>query len=374
MERIRTKFLSVAWCAAAALVAGCGGGHGGGGTAMMPPQQPSPMIAPDASVLKMLTKQVVIGSTIDPVYHQLNPYGLDVARSTAGAFTAGDLAVCNFNAKTNVQGTGYTIVALHPVPGSKPKLVAASKSALLGCNALALAPNDIIWGASFVSNSDPILDPTGKVLGNIKGPDFVRPFGQAFAAPAGGAPAFYESNAGNGTVVRINLGSPFTFDVIAKGFAINHGKPGGILGPSGLNYRKTGDILYVVDGTNNTIVALHNVSKIKAGGVIVKPGGKTFGGPQGSSAKLVYAGAPLNGPISSAVFFNGNLAIGNTLDPSGKNLIVEISPGGKLLDVLNVDKGASGSLFGMVATGSSIADTKLFFNDDNDNNLQVLEH
>ena len=56
----------------------------------------------------------MIGSTVDPKFHQLNPYGLTVAPTTDGDFTAGDLVVCNFNAKSNVQGTGFTIVALHP--------------------------------------------------------------------------------------------------------------------------------------------------------------------------------------------------------------------------------------------------------------------
>lgn len=53
--------------------------------------------------------------------------------------------------------------------------------------------------------------------------------------------------------------------------------------------------------------------------------------------------------------------------------MVELSPSGGVLDVRNVDRGASGALFGMVATGTSAADTKLYFNDDNDNDLQVLE-
>src|SRR6516164_228346 len=89
------------------------------------------------SILKQLKREVVIGSTIDPKLHQLNPYGLTVAPITAGAFTKGDLVVCNFNDKANVQGTGYTIVALHPAPGSKPRLVSDDKT-LVGCNALAL--------------------------------------------------------------------------------------------------------------------------------------------------------------------------------------------------------------------------------------------
>jgi DNA-binding beta-propeller fold protein YncE len=173
--------------------------------------------------------------------------------------------------------------------------------------------------------------------------------------------------------VRINLGSTFTYDVIAKGFAVNHGQPGSIFGPSGLAYDPNGDQLYIADGTNNTVVAFSNVSSIPNGGITVEKGGKTFKGPKASDARLVHAGKPLDGPISTALLFNGNLVVGNTGNPSGQNLLIELSPAGKVLDVVNVDKGASGSLFGIVATGSNASNTKLYFNDDNDNNLQVLE-
>ena len=350
------------------------------GASMIPAQsagsaaQPVGQTLPDnsVSILKMLTKQVVIGSTVDSKFHQLNPYGLTVAPASTGDFKKGDLVVCNFNDKANVQGTGFTIVALHPKPGSKPLLVSSSKT-LVGCNALALSTGDDIWAAAFTANDNPVLSPTGVLEINIKGKPFDRPFGQIFAQPKGGSPAFYATDAGDGTVVRINLGSPFTFDVIAKGFAINHGKPGSILGPSGLAYDPNGDQLYVVDGTNNTVVAFSKVSSIPNGGVTVEKGGKTFKGPSAHDARLVFAGAPLNGPISSALLFNGNLVVGNTGNPSGKNIMVELSPTGKMLATRNVDKGASGALFGMVATGTSAANTKLYFNDDNDNNLQVLE-
>lgn len=350
------------------------------GASMIPAQsagsaaQPVGQTLPDnsVSILKMLSKQVVIGSTVDSKFHQLNPYGLTVAPASAGDFKKGDLVVCNFNDKANVQGTGFTIVALHPKPGSKPLLVSSSKT-LVGCNALALSTGDDIWAAAFTANDNPVLSPTGVLEINIKGKPFDRPFGQIFAQPKGGSPAFYATDAGDGTVVRINLGSPFTFDVIAKGFAINHGKPGSILGPSGLAYDPNGDQLYVVDGTNNTVVAFSKVSSIPNGGVTVEKGGKTFKGPSAHDARLVFAGAPLNGPISSALLFNGNLVVGNTGNPSGKNIMVELSPTGKMLATRNVDKGASGALFGMVATGTSAANTKLYFNDDNDNNLQVLE-
>jgi hypothetical protein len=372
---MRLSLATIAGTAVLAAAAGCA--HGG---SMLPSadstfaRQSLAQLRPDdtTSILKQLKKQVVIGSTIDPKLHQLNPYGLTVAPATAGDFDKGDLAVCNFNAKSNVQGTGYTIVALHPKPGSKPLLVSDSKT-LLGCAALALDPSDNVWAAAFSADDNPVLSPSGKLEANVKGKDFDRPWGQVYAQPASGSPAFYESNAADGTVVRINLGSKFTYDVIAKGFAVNHGKPGSIFAPSGLSYDATGDTLYVVDGTNNTVVAFSSVSTIPSGGITVGKDGKSFSGPDAKDASLVFAGKPLDGPISSALLFNGNLVIGNTGNPSGQNLMVELTPHGKVLDVRNVDKGASGALFGIVATGTSAADAKVYFNDDNDNNLQVLE-
>jgi|SRR5580692_12778387 hypothetical protein len=83
--------------------------------------------ADETSILKLDKKQVAIGSTIDPKYHQLNPYGLAVAPKNSGPLAKGDLVVCNFNDKQNVQGTGFTIVALHPSPGSKARLIVADK-------------------------------------------------------------------------------------------------------------------------------------------------------------------------------------------------------------------------------------------------------
>jgi hypothetical protein len=326
------------------------------------------------SLLKVLTKERVIGSTIDPKLGQLNPYGLTVAPSTNGAFTKGDLVVCNFNAASNVQGTGYTIVALHPDAHSTPRLVSDDKT-LKGCDALALAPDDTIWAAAFSADDNPVLSSSGHLIVNIKGKPFDHPFGQIFAPHGGasGAPVFYESNARSGTIVRINLGSSFTFDVIAKHFAVNDGKPGSIFSPSGLAYDNHNDTLYVVDGTNNTVVAFDSVSTIPSGGVIVEKGGTMFKGPAASQARLVYAGAPLNGPISSALLFNGNLVIGNTGNKSGRNILVEMTPHGTILATRNVDHGASGALFGLVATGTTAQDARIYFNDDNHNNLRVLE-
>ncbi|MGC1380326.1 MAG: hypothetical protein WA814_04810 [Candidatus Baltobacteraceae bacterium] len=375
--RIRSAGLTAAAIAATLVVAGCNGA----GQNMSPVASQAARAqndgssadrSPDVSLLKMLTKQVVIGSTVDPVNGGQNPYGLTIAPISSGAFTAGDLVVCNFNGKSNVQGTGKSLVALHPVPNSTPTHVSSDKT-LTGCDALALGNDDTIWAAAMVANDNPVIDPGGKLLTNISGKPLSQPWGQIYAEPASSVPAFYETNAGTGTVVRINLGATFTFDVIGKGFPVNHGKPGTALAPSGLAYDASVDTLYFADGQNDTVIAFKNVSTIPNGGIKAVDHGMKFTGPSAADARIVFAGAPLNGPISTALLPNGNLVVGNTLDADGKNLLIEISAAGKLLDVRNVDKGAAGALFGIVASGTKNSNTKIYFDDDNDNNVQVLE-
>jgi hypothetical protein len=378
MFKTRTGTVRIAATAVAVMIvaSGCSAGYG---TSPAGPQTSLPMgqtlgtdLSPDVSVLKQLDKQVVIGTTVDPANGAQNPYGLTVAPLTIGKLTKGDLVVCNFNASSNVQGTGESIVALHPVPNADPIHV-SSIEALIGCDALALDIDGTIWAAAMVANDNPVIASTGKLLSNIKGKPFDQPWGQVLARHKSRS-AFYETNAGTGSVVRINLGAKFTYDVIATGFPVNHGKPGTVLAPSGLAYDASVDTLYFADGKNNTIVAFKNVSKIPKGGIKAIDNGMKFSGPSAGDARIVFSGKPLNGPISTALLPNGNLVVGNTLDPTGKNLILEISSAGKLLDVRNVDKGAAGSIFGMIATGTSISDAKVYFNDDNNNNVQVLEH
>lgn len=315
---------------------------------------------------------VTIGSTVDPLNGDVNPYGLAIAPVTAGAVTAGDLIVGNFNDSFNIQGLGTSIVALHSIPGSSPRHLIADQR-LTGIAAIALGPTGNMWVASYTANDNPILSPNGNsVLSTLKQFAWQLPFGQAFSRTAGpfGKAAFYVSTAADGSIVRININpsKPFTFDVIATGFSVNHGVPGSILAPSGLSYDAAIDTLYIVDGSDNALFALKNVSLIPAGGVIVGPHG--FSGPAAHSARLVFAGSPLNAPISSALLFNGSIVVSNT----GDNRLISITPGGRISGIINLDKGPPGALFGLAATGTSEATAKVYFNDDNDNTVKVLEH
>jgi hypothetical protein len=377
-SRLTMRARIVATLAAATFVAAGCSAHGSGGTSagaqsVLPQTRNGRAdISAGLSILKHLTTQTVIGSTIDPVNGAQNPYGLTVAPVTSGKLTAGDLVICNFNSKYNQQGSGKSIVALHPVPGASPTHISANQK-LLGCDALALGADGTIWAAAMVANDNPLIGANGQLVTNLVGKPLNQPWGEVFANPPSGTPSFYESNAHTGAVVRIRAQSSLTIDTIASGFPRNRGVPGTALAPSGLAYDASVDTLYFADGKNNTVVAFKNVSTIPNGGIVAKDNGMKFTGPNAADARIVFAGSPLNGPISTALLPNGNLVVGNTLDPAGTNLLIELSPGGQVLDTVNVDTGPGGALFGIAATGTSSSDTKIYFNDDNQNNVQVLE-
>jgi hypothetical protein len=389
--RTCTGLLAIAAIAFSLAACGSGGGYMGSAPVASPGAQATPgsqsmsMVDTDSlatdidppdgpSVLATLNTETTIGSAVDPVTGDQNPYGLDIAPTDSGLIHRGDLVVCDFNDSANVQGTGNAIIALAPQPGSSPRPV-ITNAALLGCTENVQTRDDTIWVTAFVAPDVAIVSPAGKLLTTLSGSPFTAPFGITMARDDNGYgdPVFYESDANTGAIVRIRAGRSGTHtDVIATGFSVNNGAPGTELGPGGLQYDPSHDRLYIVDGANNTLVELRHVSTIPSGGITVGADGMTFSGPFKHRARLVLSGSPLNAPISSALLPNGDVAIGNTGNPNGENLMVEITPHGKVADVKNVDTGASGAIFGMTANNGYGRDFTLYFNDDNANAVMAL--
>lgn len=375
-NRLKFSRLSISCAAAAvsAMIAGCGG-YGSSGMGSSTTQT----IA--GAELPTLLTMTTIGSTVDPSEHGGNPYGLSVATATAGLITQGDLIACNFNdGATNTQGLGTTIVGLHPVAGAKPYRIAQS-SQLLGCSALTSLPDGSLVVAASQANATVLVSTAGTI--SVPFADtFAEPWGVIYAAHSA-SEAVYVSNATTGAIDRISLNgdNQSSFTEIATGFSTNQGAPGSISGPAGLTYDSAHDILYIVDTNANRVVALANVSAIAAAGVVVA--GNSFSGPSAASATVIAAGAPLNGPISGALLSNGDIVVGNTLDPNGTNLLIEISPTKGVLATKNVDTGAAGAIFGIVAVPTTVTsagaygsvETKtdvIYFNDDNANAVVLL--
>ena len=65
------------------------------------------------SFLARLHNIHTLASTVPP-NGDVNPYGIAVVPATAGMLTRGNVLVSNFNAVSNIQGTGTTIVQIAP--------------------------------------------------------------------------------------------------------------------------------------------------------------------------------------------------------------------------------------------------------------------
>ena len=312
---------------------------------------------------------VTLGSTVDPTNGDQNPYGLAIAPLTAGFMTEGDLVICNFNDAANVQGNGTTIEVLHPVPGSMPTRLVQDNN-LKGCAAVAVDPAGNTLATAFSADLVPKYDPNGTLISTLASGPWSGPWGDAYAPAFGrGNPTFAVSNATSGTVVRASSSSPFKFDTIITGFTLNAGHvPGMILGPAGLTYDLTSDTLFAVDSNKNRLLAFKGYSTLPANAIALS--GDSFTGPFASSARVVFSGAPLNGPLSAAELFNGDLIVANTAD----NNLVEISQSGALQATQNLDPGAAGALFGLAVSGLNAGEAQIFFNDDNDNTVKVMSN
>ncbi len=367
---------------------GGGGGYGGGASAT------SATVTVKPSILSTLAtaKAVTIGSTIDPIEHGGNPYGLAIASESAGLITAGDLIVCNFNdGATNTQGQGTTLVGLHPAAGSSPYRIAQSAS-LKGCAAVAVFPDSSISGAAFTANAVPLVSPNG-TIGNpfsAGSGGFDRPWSQAYIAASGQrAAALYVSNFA-GAIVRISLDvdAETSSTEIATGFCTS-GAPGALFAPAGLTYDPAVDALYIVDTSSNSVIAFSNVSSIGADGVVVNgqcasvkappTATPTFSGPAASSASVIAHGGGFIAPISAALLSDGDLVVGNgdinIAAGQMPNLLFEISPvlpGGFVGQPVQLDSGTPGALFGITATVDSHGNQLIYFNDDNANAVMLL--
>jgi hypothetical protein len=348
-----------------------------------------------------------VGSTVDPINGDQNPYGLVIAPTTAGLITKGDLVVCNFNNVTisttnppsgNVQGDGTTIIGLHPGTGSTPYRIAQSAD-LMGCNALAMLPDDSIsaaaWGPTV--NPSPLVSAGGGIGTPFSSDTFAQPWGEAYVGATTTQPAaIYVSNApggtinAGGTIDRITLDgdAQTSFTEIVKGIC-SGGAPGAIFGPAGLTYDPASDTLYFVATSYASVVAIVGVSNIPKDGVVVNgqcagaalpTAVPTFSGPSMASVRVIAHGAPFNTPLSAALLKNGDLVVGNAdiglSTPSATtNLLIEVSPvlpGGFVGQPLQIDNGTPGALFGIAATVDASGNQIIYFNDDNNNAVMQL--
>jgi hypothetical protein len=349
----------------------------GNGTAPLSARDASP--DDNTSILKKLTKDVVIGSTVDPTNGDMGPRGLSLVKTNYG-LKKGQLAVCNFEDSTGTAGNGTTIEILGPQTGSKPTTFVQS-SQIQGCADDVVNNSNGICATGMTSGLLVCFNNKAKVQKTYGSP-FEVPFYDVDAScPAKSsfcgysAEYIFGSDAKTGSIVNfsINLyGNPKETQV-ATGFAVNNQSGWSALGPSGLSYYPKKDTLYIADGVDNTIVGFNNASELLVTNEItVLKGGKKFSCkyPSTTCGKLVRAGAPLAHPVAMTMLWNGNLIVANT---KGATTLVELTPSGKILDKKVIDSSKPAGVFGLLAKGSSDSNTVLYYTDTNDNSLHELE-
>jgi sugar lactone lactonase YvrE len=326
-----------------------------------------------------------VGSTV-PANGDINPYGLAVVPTSVGSLHAGDYLVSNFNAKSNNQGTGTTIVQLTPsgklslfatldaksLPGSCPGGVGLT-------TALAILPGGYVVVGSLPTTNGMsataqygcliVLNSAGKAVQTIAGKNIQGPWDMT-SVTQGSTTSLFVSNALNGgaraglktvdnsTVVRIRLNtaaghapSVESQQVVADGIPWRDDKAALVIGPTGVALAKNGT-LYVADTLESRIIAV--------------PDALTRTAALFDKGITVSAGGHLNQPLGLILAPNGDILTSNAGDGS----IVETTPAGHQIATIAGDaKTGAGSLFGLAITPNGKG---LLYVDDGFNTLRLL--
>jgi hypothetical protein len=375
--------------AAVAVVLGLVGGRG---------------FAAEPSILNQLSNVTTIATTV-PGNGDINPYGLVKVPATTGNLEAGSYLVSNFNASSNFQGTGTTIVEIAPdgdmslfaqidptnLPGPCPGGVGLTTAlAVLRTGWVIVGSLPTTDGTSATASAGCllVLNSSGTVVETLHGSLINGPWDMTSAEYGNEAEIFFSNvlngtvkAGGNvvhqGTVVRMNLSVSTTqmpevtsMTVIGSGFPERTDPAALVIGPTGLGLStpkgvdaddfKPGGldlddraVLYVADSLNNRIAAIPSpMTRRNSFGI-----GQTFS-----------IGGALNDPLGVFV-----AADGHVLTVNGNNgRIIEIDTHGnqiatKLIDNTGNPPG-SGTLFGVLYDPA----VGVVFVDDGSNTLNLL--
>ena len=335
----------------------------------------------------------VIHSTI-PSNGDLNPYGIFEIPDTVGGLVKGNLLISNFNAKSNFQGTGTTLVQISPagsfsrfaqidaatLPGPCPGGVGLTTALAVlrsGWVIVGTLPTTDGTSATAQAGCLLVLTPLGKVVETIYGNLINGPWDMAVQDRSnlngGGSASLFVTNVLNGTVaadgkvvkggtiVRVDLTLspsatvPFVQaeTVIGSGFSERTDPVALVIGPTGVGLSHDGLTLYVADTLNNRIAA------------IASPLTRTS---TAGTGRTITEGDYLNGPLGLAVAPNGDILTAN----GGDGFMVQTTPAGDqvsktLLDDTGDPEG-NGALFGLVAVGDTV-----YYVDDNSNTLNLFQ-
>jgi hypothetical protein len=329
----------------------------------------------------------VVASTVPP-NGEINPYGLVRVPKTTGSLAEGNLLVSNFNASSNFQGTGTTIVQITPtggvtvfaqidatkLPGPCPGGVGLTTAlAVLSSGWVIVGSLPTTDGTSTTAQAGCllVLDSNGNVVETFYGSLINGPWDMT-SLDSGTSATLFVTNVldgtvaaggkvvNGGTVARVTLtglhGTMPTLQsitLIGSGFAQRTDPAALVIGPTGVGLSPDRKTLYVAASLHNRIAAIPDpLTRLTSAGTSV----------------TVTQGGALNDPLGLTVAPNGNI-----LTVNGNNgFLVTTTPQGiqiskTLLDSTGNPPGA-GALFGLVM----VPGTGLYYVDDASNTLNLF--
>jgi hypothetical protein len=298
-----------------------------------------------------------------PANGDVNPYGaavVPVGFAHGGSLRPGDTLVSNFNASSNLQGTGSTIVNIAP-NGTQSVFYQGPTGLGLGTALGVLKRGFVIVGnipATYDSNGNLqsvgqgsliILNRSGQQVADLTNPNLIDgPWGMA-VNDQGSTAQLFVSNVENGTVTRIDLKVPKSGNKIvvkdmvqvASGYSQQPNLAVFWLGPTELAFNAKKDLLYVASTDDNTIFGVSDAAK-------------THG--QTGTGTIVYQDpAHLRGPLGLALAPNGDLLTTNgdgvNGDPTQPSELIEFTPSGQFVGQLSLDS-TQGAAFGLALNTS----------------------
>lgn len=347
----------------------------------------SPAVARATKVTSPVgTTTTQIASTV-PADGDVNPYGVAVVPTSIGALHQGDVLVSNFNAASNLQGTGTSIVQVSPtghvsafaeigaahLPGACPGgvgLTTALVALRSGWVIVGSLPTSDGTAATAAAGCLLVLDSHGTVRETLSGRGINGPwdmtaldlgsYAQLFVTNVlNGTVAANGATVNGGTVLRLGLTIPYgqaprlvKDTVIGSGFGERTDPAALVVGPTGVGLAADGT-LYVADSVGNRIAAIPNA-----------PSRTTSLG----TGRTVTSGGALNTPLGLATASNGDILTVN----GGDGFLVATTPHGSQVQTVQLDSSGSpagaGALFGLATLGNG----SVYFVDDAANTLNLL--
>jgi hypothetical protein len=309
-------------------------------------------------VLPNLPANPTLSLSTVPPNGDVNPYGVAFVPQgfpKSGPLNPGDILVSNFNNSNNFQGTGTTIVRV--TPSGQLSVFFQGHQGLGLTTALGILRGGFVivgnlpttdgTSATVRTGSLLVIDSHGHRVATLSDPALLDGPWDLAINDQGNTAQVFVSDVLSGSVTRIDMtvsgrGVQVQDMVrIASGY-LHRSDPAALeIGPTGLAYDASRDVLYVAATGGNAVYAIANA-------------GHTFQ-DQGRGTLVLRSPAHFHGPLGLVLAPNGDLIAtqGDAIntDPNHSNEIVEFTPAGHFVAQFQLDRNGNGGAFGLAIAG-----------------------